>query len=423
MHVFLLGLHTVAVVVVLLLAASAGRAGARLLRQPPVIGEIVVGLLIGPLLVAGAGPDVFAAVLPAEVRSLLKVLAEGALVLYLVGVARELRAGPRELGRRVAWVIAGAFVPAALTGVVLAVLVLANDDPAVRGTAPVPALVAFLAVAMSITAVPVLARILRERGLGETTPGRLSMTAAVVVDVVGWLLLSVAVGLASDDLTEFLAAMTVLLGALCAATVLRRVFLAGALRALCARWPGVSAILLGGVALAAGYSVHALGLTAVFGAVMVGLSVPPGEPWGRPVEAVTRAGGLLLPVFFVTTGLTVLVGMSGGTPWPLLLLVLCLGLLGKIGGGYLGARLAGCSTPDAVRVGVLLDTRGLTELIVLQVGYEAGILTPVMFLALLVMALVTTALTGPLLALADRVPPRPDRARSRQHDAPRSAAS
>ena len=132
-----------------------------------------------------------------------------------------------------------------------------------------------------------------------------------------------------------------------------------------------------------------------------GLAIPAGG-WDAVVRRVTRAGRLLVPVFFVVTGITVFAGQFGSTPWFAIVLATALGIVGKVGGGYLGARIGGAPASDAVRVGVLVNTRGLTELVVLQAGYGAGILTAPVFLALVVMALVTTAMTGPSYGLLER---------------------
>jgi Kef-type K+ transport system membrane component KefB len=405
MEFLTLAAHTAAVLVVILLVGALGRLTARLLRQPEVIGEILAGLLTGPVVIAMVGTDLFGTLLPLDVRRLLKLVAQGGLMLFLVGLARELRLGKDRPGRRaVSWVTVGAFLPSLLTGVLLAAWVLLTNDAAARGPAPLPAFVFLLAVSLSITAVPVLARILVDRGITETAAGKLALAAAVVIDTAGWLLLSVAVGLGSGQLGPFFTTMAVFAGGLLLALAIKYLLRSGFAGTLCSRHPGVTAVLLGGVALAAGFAVEELGLTVIFGAVMVGLAVPGDDAsgWAKPTASVTKVGSWLLPVFFVNTGITVLTAGLGPAPWALIVVTLVLGIAGKVGGGYLGARLAGWPPLDALRVGTLLNTRGLTELIVLQVGYSTGILSTPLFLALLVMALVTTALTGPLLSLIDR---------------------
>lgn len=396
-------LHVIAVLLVVLAIGWLGRIAARRLRQPEVIGEIVAGLLAGPAAVALLGRTTFSTVLPAEVLDILKLCAEVGLILFLVGLAHKLRLGSQRFSSRTTgWVVAGGLVPALVSGVAFACWVLFVEDAGVRGSAPLPAFLLMCAVALSITAVPVLARILADRGISETTEGRLSMTAAVIIDTVGWLLLSVAVGLGSGRLDGFLQAVAVLGGGVLASLAVRYALRSRAASVLCGRKPVVAAVVLGAIALAVALTVERLGLTAIFGAVLVGLAVPADGTWVKVVASVTRVGRALIPVFFVVTGLTVFATGIGSLPWTLIVVAILMAILGKGGGSYLGTRLAGESNRTASKVGVLMNTRGLTELIVLKVGYSAGILTAPMFVALVVMAVVTTMMTGPLLLLLDR---------------------
>lgn len=398
------GLHVVAALAVILLVALAGRQVARWLRQPEVIGEITAGLLAGPAAVALLGTARFHVLLPASVLSVLKTCGELGLILLLVGVAHELRTGPTRLPRRaVAWVVAGSFVPPLLLGAMLGLVLLRVGAPAVRGSAPAPAFVVLVAVTLAITAVPVLARILTDRGMTGTLSGRLAMTAAIAMDTGGWLLLAVGIGLRSGQLTGFLQSLGVLAGGAVVALGIRRVLRTELAGRLCERLPRTTAVLLAAVAIAVALTVEHLGLTSILGAALVGLAVPAKDaPWTKVVGLVTGSGRLLVPVFFVVTGVSVLIGAFSAAPWALIAAVIALGVAGKLGGGYLGARLGGQSRHVSVQVGTMMNTRGLTELIVLQAGYSAGILTAPMMLALVIMALTTTALTGPLLLAIDR---------------------
>lgn len=396
----------VVVLLVTLAAAALGRAVARALRQPEVIGEIAMGILIGPAALWLLGPSVFHAILSPDTLGTLKFVAEAALILFLVGLAHELRQhSVSEVRGATMWVVAGAFVPSLLAGAGFAGLVLLDGDPAVRGSTPTPALVLYLAVALSITAVPVLARILTEHGMTTTVAGRLALTAAIAIDSLSWLALSVSIGLSTGRMTGFLTSMAVVVGGGVAALLFGRLLRAAPVLRLCTRTPPTATVLLGVVAVAFAMSMERLGMTAVLGAVLVGLAVP-GEsstPWTRPVTWVSTAGKALLPAFFLVTGITVLTNGVAGTPWQFVVLAVLLGVAGKVGGSYLGARLAGQPRGVAMRVGALMNTRGLTELIVLQVGYTVGLITSALWVALLLMALATTALTGPLLRLIDRV--------------------
>lgn len=258
-----------------------------------------------------------------------------------------------------------------------------------------------LAVAMSVTAVPVLARILEERALFDTPVGRLSMTVGIIIDVVAWLLLALAVGLAAGGAGSVPGLAAVVAVGLLLMFCLARLLRTAPVKAFRDRFRRLTAVLVGCAGLAGSWAFQEQGATEIFGALLVGLAIP-ADGWHAVVRVVTRIGRRLVPVFFVSTGITVFAGQFGALPWLAITLAIVLGIVGKVGGGYLGARLGGASASDAVRVGVLVNTRGLTELLVLQAGYSAGILTAPVFLALVVMALVTTAMTGPGYALLER---------------------
>ncbi|MFF8827738.1 cation:proton antiporter [Streptomyces sp. NPDC015131] len=397
--------HAVAALAAVLLLAAAGRSAARRLRQPEVVGEVTVGLLAGPAVVALFGGAVLDALLPGPVFRLLTLAGEAGLVLFLVGLAHKLRLGPDRPPRRaMAWVTAGSLVPPLLTGVLLTGWVLLTGDTAARGTAPLPAFVLMVAVSLSITAVPVMARILTDRGMGASAAGRLALASAIVIDAAGWLLLTAAVALGAGDPAGALGTARALLVGAVGALAVRFGLRTRAARGLCARLPRTAAVALGAAALAVALAMEHLGMTAILGAALVGLAVPGDEraPWAGAVASVARTGRALAPAFFVVTGVTVLTGAFASASGWLIGVTVLLGCAGKVLGGYAGARLGGLTRPEAGRVGALMNTRGLTELIVLQTGLSAGILSGPLVLALVVMALVTTAMTGPLLNVLDR---------------------
>lgn len=406
MELWLRVAHIVVTLAAVLLIALLGRWAARALRQPEVIGEIAAGVLIGPVMVAAVGPDAFGRLVPGDVLAALKVIAQVGLVLFLVGLTHRMRLAPSESGRKaVGWVAIGGSVPCFVLGALFGGWVLLTQDGGVRGTAPTPAFLMFVAVALAVSAVPVLARILADRKMVDSPVGWLALASAGIIDTAGWMLLLVAVGLSIGSLVGFVNTMLVLVGALLVALVVRRVLRAPTVSRLCERLPRLSATLLGAVALAGAFGVEQLGLSVIFGALLLGLAIPAEEDtrWRTVVSSVSRVGRVLVPAFFVVTGITVLTNAFTSVPWTVVLLVTVLGILGKIGGGYLGSRLAGEPKPVAARLGVLLNTRGLTELIVLEIGYQANILSAPLYLAFVVMALLTTALTGPLLTLLDRL--------------------
>lgn len=403
-------LHTTAALVAVLLVGRSGRALAARMGQPPVIGEITVGLLAGPAVIALLGRKRYEVILPDPVFQLLSLLGEMALVLFLAGLVHKLRGGAEGPSRRsTAWVAAGAMVLPVLCGLALAGWVLLTDDAAARGDAPLPAFLLMLAVAMSITAVPVMARLLADRGMSESAAGASALAAAIVIDGAGWMLFSLAMSLGADDFSGSLhSAGALAAGGACALAIRFGLRLRTA-RRWCERLPAAMAVLLGAATLGTALLVGHLGMSTVVGAALVGLSIPggPHEPWARPLSRVAGAGRVLLPAFFVVTGVSVFDGSASSASWGLIALAVLLGTLGKLLGGYAGARLGGHPPFGAGRIAVLLNTRGLTELIILEAGHSAGILTAPMVLALLVMALVTTAMTGPLLNLVDRSQARP----------------
>ncbi|GHD78014.1 integral membrane ion exchanger [Streptomyces mirabilis] len=408
--------HLTAALGVALALAAAGRRAARVARQPEVIGEIVAGLLVGPALVRLLGEKTFGTLLPGDVRDALRLVAEAGLVLFMVGLAHELRLGSaRPSARTTGWVIAGSFLPTMALGALLAGWLVA-DDPEVRGDAPLPAFVLTLAVCLSITAVPVLARILTDRAMTDTEPGRTALTSAIVIDAIAWLALAVAVGLRTGRLGTFLGSLAALAAGLVVTYLLRLLLSGHRIEALCGRHPGATALLIGATAIALALALEEAGMTAVFGAVLAGLAVPArrDSPWSHAVTSVTRIGRSLLPVFFVVSGLTVLTQGLGSTPFVLIALITLLGTVGKVLGGYAGARLGGQGHGVGLRVGALMNTRGLTEIIVLQIAYDARILTTPIYVAFLVMALITTVMTSPLLRLVDLV----EKTTPRQHTEP-----
>jgi Kef-type K+ transport system membrane component KefB len=411
--------HVTAALAVVLLLARVGRSAASRLRQPEVVGEVTVGLLVGPAVLALSDRALFDTLLPAAVLDALTFVGQTGLVLYLVGLAHKLRPGPGGPPRQaLSALVAGAFLVPLTTGLLLVGLIALTDDAAARGEVPLPAFCLMVAVTMSITAVPVLSRILGDRGLSESAEGRLALASAIVMDGLGWIILTLAVGLGADDLSGLWEPAVALLAGGGCALLLRLALRTGPARRLCRRLPRTTAALLGGAALGTALLTEHLGMTAIVGAALVGLAIPgedpavPAEdpavpdagpaPWTEPVAAVSHTGRMLTPVFFVVTGVTVLIDAFSAASWTLITGTLVLGCAGKLLGGYAGARLAGTRPGPARRIGVLMNTRGLTELIVIEAGHRAGILPAPMVLALVVMALATTAMTGPLLGLVDR---------------------
>jgi len=298
------------------------------------------------------------------------------------------------------WTALGTLVVPAMTGLAMALWV-SGQDATLRGDAPTASFVLVMIVTMTVTAVPVLARILAENGRLDRRVSRLALGAASVVDVVAWILLVIAIS--SGSLLDRL----LVLAAVIAVVLLARLGLRAKQVQRAAARPVVTTVIAAGLALGLAALAKNMGVNEVVLAIAIGLALPADAVWSPVAERVSLAGRRLVPVFFFVTGLGVFAAQLTGVPWTAIAIVLVLAIIGKIGGSYLGARLGGCSHRDALELGVLLNTRGLTELVALQAAFAAKLLTPALYLVMVVMTLVTTAMTGPLQKLMDRRAPVP----------------
>ncbi|WP_336204093.1 cation:proton antiporter [Nonomuraea sp. LPB2021202275-12-8] len=391
MHILLLDLA-----LILILARVMG-ALAQKLGQPAVVGEIVAGVLLGPTLF---GDHLAGVIFPADVRPLLSALAGVGVALFMFVVGMELDLGSlRDGGRVTLWTsLFSTALPMAL-GALLAATLLASHQ---KG--PPAAFVLFFAVAMSVTAFPVLARIIADRGMTHTRLGTTALTCAAVCDLLAWTLLALVVALATGARFHWwllLLVPYVIVMVTVVRPLLRR---AGEVRAR--EEPGGSrsffAVVLGGLLLSAAFT-EWLGLHYIFGAFLFG-ALMPRSGGGRLREGVLErveplCGMLLLPVYFVMAGLRIDLSELTSSDLGELAVILAVAVLAKFAGAYAGARVGGLDARGAATLGALLNTRGLTELVVLGVGLELGVLDDRLYSLMVVMAVVTTALTGPLVSL------------------------
>ncbi|GAA4790321.1 cation:proton antiporter [Streptomyces ziwulingensis] len=377
---------------------------ARRLGQPTVIGQIAAGVALGPTLLGQLPGDPTKTLFPPEVLPYLTVLSQVAVVvfMFLAGYEidyRQLRHG----GRSVLAVAALALlVPAALsTG---AVTLLDGAFTAVEPDAGGRTFVMFMAVACSVTALPVLVAIVRERGMTGTPTGTVAATAAGIMDVVAWLVLAAAfAGTGHTAGPPWLLALVLIVLFAAVMFLVVRPLLDRLLRRSQAWLLSPVPIALG-LALGSAWVTAGLGLHPVFGAFLAGLVMPrrdeaPDPEVARPME---QTAGLLLPLFFVTTGLKFDIGGLDTDGLVLLALILVIAVAGKLGPAYAACRFTGLGPHHAARVAALVNTRGLTELIVLNVALDTGVIGPGLFTVLVLMALVTTCMTGPLLTLIGR---------------------
>jgi Kef-type K+ transport system membrane component KefB len=388
------------------LAAVVGAArlcggAARYLGQPAVIGEIVAGLLIGPSCLGWLAPSVSQALFPAAVMPGLTAIANVGIVIYLFLVGVELDPGRLSHAAPAALTIAHA-------GIVVPFLIgaaLALGLYPVFGTTGVafPTFALFFGVAMAITAFPVLARILTDRRLDRTPVGELALTCAGIGDATAWILLAAVVGLCRQD---FGALQTLVVGSVLYLAVMV-VVVRPWLRRI-APPQGVDApvrelsqgTLAVGLLLSAA-ATEAIGLHALFGAFLFGVMVPADSAAARQLESRWRdlASVLLLPVFFALTGLRTSLGLVQGLEqWLWCGIIIVAATVGKVGGTVLAARFTGQDRRDWWPLGWLMNTRGLMELVVLNIGLELGIISPTLFAIMVLMAVATTVMTAPVLS-------------------------
>ncbi len=387
--------------VILAAARLMGKLSA-LIRQPQVIGEMAAGILLGPSVLGALAPGLSAALFPAESRDALHVLGQIGVLLFMFLIGMELDLNKLRLhGRPVAATSMVSIAFPFILGVLLALLL----HPRVSGNAVrFGPFAFFLGTAMSITAFPVLARIIVERKLVDTRLGLLAISIAAVGDVVGWCMLAgsilmVRAGAWTDLLWPGLAALAVYIAIML--TAVRR--LGRRLAVYFERKGFVTHNILGMVLftlLLSAWAAERLGIHALFGAFLVGVVMPktPALVHALGEKLSDMSVVLLLPVFFVLTGLrTDIVLLAREKMWLYLALVILAAVAGKFGGATVAARICGIPWREAAALGILLNTRGLMELVLLNIGLDIGLISPAMFTMMVLMALLTTFATAPAL--------------------------
>jgi Kef-type K+ transport system membrane component KefB len=395
-----------ALAVIVVLASLVGRFVERRLKQPPVMGEILAGLMLGPSLLGAVWPEAYAFLLPASAAPHLGVVAKIGVVLFMFLVGLELDPSVLRGNTHVALAISHASILAPfLLGALLA---LALYPLYSREGISFTVFALFIGVSMSVTAFPVLARILTDRRMQSTALGITALACAAVGDATAWCLLALVSGVATAQLGN--AGITVML------VVGYVAFMALVLRPF-TRWlsdredrkegPVSSTVLamVFGLLLLSAVATEKIGIHALFGAFLFGVILPHDGRLARQlrIRMESLVIVLLLPIFFAFTGMRTEIGLvSGWQDWAFCLLIIAVATLGKFGGSFVAARFAGLGWRDASALGILMNTRGLMELIVLNVGLDMGVLSPTLFAMLVLMALVTTFSTTPVLNLLMR---------------------
>ena len=390
-------------IVIILIVAGLFRRLFRSLGQPPVMGEMIAGIVMGPSVLGLFYPPALDFLFPASSLETLRLLSQIGVVLFMFIVGMEVNVRMlREKGSAAVMISHASIIIPFLLGTALSLFLYRGLAPA--GTS-FNAFALFIGVAMSITAFPVLARILEDRGLTQTTLGSIAITCAAVDDVTAWCILALVIalvkstGIASSAITVgltivFAAAMVLVIRPQLARVIKEPDSQVHRRRLI----PIILAFVL-----ACALATEMIGIHALFGAFLAGVVMPPSTEFRIFLKDKLEAFGsyALLPLFFAFTGLRTQIGLLNDLEgWLWCGVIILVAIAGKLGGSMLMSRWTGMSWTQSFSIGVLMNTRGLVELVVLNIGYDLGILSGRIFAMMVLMALVTTFMTGPLLSLA-----------------------
>jgi Kef-type K+ transport system membrane component KefB len=393
-------LHVLLALVVIIVVARILGALFRRLNLPQVMGEVVAGILLGPSFLGWLAPEVASQILPVNTAPYLALISQVGVVLYmfLVGLDLDLEL-LQERTQAVIAISHASIVLPFLSGAAIALWLYPRYS---ASSVSFTTFALFIGVAMSITAFPVLARILTDRGMQKTRLGVLALACAAVNDVVAWCLLAVVISVARAQTGSLLFTLFTTIGFILFVLLVAK---QGALRLV--RWQTAKgrttqdmfAVVCAALLLSA-LLTERIGIHALFGAFLLGTVIPHNSVLARDIREKCEdlVVVLLLPVFFVFTGMRTQIGLVHGTrDWLACILIIGVASLGKFGGSFLAARWTGSDWREAASMGVLMNTRGLMELIVLNVGLDLGVLSPVLFTMFVIMAVATTLVTTPIL--------------------------
>ncbi|UVV62337.1 cation:proton antiporter [Bacteroides fragilis] len=375
--------------------------------QPGVIGEIVAGIVLGPSVLGYFFPDVFQALFPPESLTNLELLSQVGLVLFMfvIGMELDFSVLKNKINETLVISHAGILVPFFL-GIVASYWI--YEEYAAAQTAFLP-FALFIGISMSITAFPVLARIIQERNMTKTSLGTLAIASAANDDVTARCLLAVVIAIAKAGTFASalyaigLTALYIIIMFMVVRPFLKKVGEVYANQEVINK-TFVALILL--ILIISSTLTEIIGIHALFGAFMAGVVMPPSIGFRKVMMEKVEDIALVffLPLFFAFTGLRTEIGLINSPAlWGVCLLLITVAVAGKLGGCAVAARLVGESWKDSFTIGTLMNTRGLMELVALNIGYEMGVLPPSIFVILVIMALVTTFMTTPLLHLVERI--------------------
>ncbi len=401
-------MHVLLALAVVIVAARAIGNLFRRFEQPPVIGEIIAGICLGPSLLGRIAPSAADFLLPKSVAPFLGVLSQVGVILYMFLVGLELDPGLlRKRGHSTVAISHASIIAPFLLGCGLALFLYPKMS---SSDVPFSCFALFLGVSMSVTAFPVLARILTDRQIHTTRMGVISLTCAAVDDVTAWCLLAFVVSVVQTRMSGAFITF-----GLAIAYIAAMIFIVRPLMVRLTRHYGNRGRLTQGLMavvfvalLASSLATDYIGIHAVFGAFALGAIIPHDSGLAR--ELTDRLEDLVivlfLPAFFAFTGMRTQIGLvSGVEQWLICGLIMLIACAGKFGGSMAAARLTGLGWRDSAALGVLMNTRGLMELIVLNIGLELKVISPTLFAMLVIMAIATTFATTPLLHLLTRKHP------------------
>ncbi len=377
--------------------------------QPAVIGEIVAGIILGPSVFGAYFPEMTSFLFPAASLGTLSFISQIGLILFMfiIGMELDLKAIGKQAYGAVIISHASIIIPYTL-GMGLAYFMYKEYAPA---NISFLSFALFMGIAMSITAFPVLARILQEKGMTKSKLGAMALTCAAADDLTAWCILAAVIALVKSG-SSISAIYTIGLALIYVLVMLKLV--RPALKRLehvyankeHKRTAVIAFLFL--MLIVSSYISSIIGIHALFGAFLAGVIMPPGIEFRKIVTDKIEDLSiiLLLPLFFVITGLRTQISLlNEGHLWVTFGWVLLVAVAGKFGGSAIAAKMVGQNWKDSLSIGVLMNTRGLMQLIVLNIGYDLGILTPQIFAMMVLMALVTTFMTGPALDLINWLMP------------------
>lgn len=377
------------------------------MNQPLVVGEILAGIFLGPSIIGYFFPDLFFFIFPKNSFTNLQFISHVGLSFFMFIIGMDLDMSKiKERAQSAVAVSHASIIFPYLLGIILSYFIYKKFAPA---DVSFTAFALFMGISMSITAFPVLARILQERKMTKTSIGAMAITCAAADDVSAWFILAIVIAIVksgsimSSIFTIGLSVIYVLAMIYLVKPAIRRI----ALYLHSSKLPSNTVIAVCLIVMLFSSCIsEIIGIHALFGAFLAGTIIPDHSKLKHDLEMKLEDVSLIvfLPIFFAFNGLRTQIGLlNSASLWGLCAIVIATAVIGKIGGAALSARFMGHSWFESVSLGVLMNTRGLMELVVLNIGYDLGVLSPEIFAIMVIMALVTTFMTGPLLDMSMKV--------------------